>query len=151
MSHWSSSPVSWRGLRLAGGLVALLAVSGCSSKKIEGRKEVFPVRGKLLVDNQPAPGAMVVLHPVGGTYDAERPSATVGPDGTFELTTYVGKDGAPAGEYVVTAQWHVSADQNSPGPWPNVIPPKYAKPDSSDLRVQIAAGPNDLQPIVIRR
>jgi hypothetical protein len=130
----------------------LLAVSGCSSsKKAEGRKEVFPVRGKLLVNDQPAPGAMLVLHPVGGTSDAERPSATVGPDGTFELTTYNGKDGAPAGEYIVTAQWYLAADQTSPGPWPNVLPTKYATPDSSDVRVQIAAGPNELQPIAIRR
>ena len=137
--------------RLATALIAVAAITGCSSKKVEGRKEVFPARGKLLVNDQPAPGAMLVLHPVGGTYDAEHPVATVGPDGSFELTTYEGKDGAPVGEYIVTAQWHVSADRDAPGPWPNVIPPKYATPSSSDLRVQIAAGPNDLQPIVIRR
>ncbi|HET6880859.1 MAG TPA: hypothetical protein VFI31_11930, partial [Pirellulales bacterium] len=111
--------------RLLFALAIGMAVCGCSSKKIEGRKEVFPARGKLLVNDQPAPGALVVLHPVGGAYDAERPTATVGPDGSFELTTYVGKDGAPAGDYIVTAQWYLSVDKDSPGPWPNAIPPKY--------------------------
>lgn len=129
----------------------LIALPGCSSKKVDNRKAVFPVHGKLLVDNQPAPGAMLVLHPVGGAYDDEHPVATVGLDGSFELTTYAGKDGAPAGEYIVTAQWHLSADKDAPGPWPNVIPPKYAAPTSSDLRVRVAEGPNELDPIVIRR
>lgn len=132
-------------------LAALVALAGCSQKKIDNRKVVYPVHGKLLVDDQPAPGAMLVLHPVGGTFESERPVATVGPDGTFELTTYVGKDGAPAGEYIVTAEWYLSADKDAPGPWPNVIPPKYAKADSSDLRVRVAEGPNELQPIVIKR
>lgn len=129
----------------------LLPLTGCSSKKVDNRKAVFPVHGKLLVDNQPAPGALLVLHPVGGAFDAEHPVATVGPDGSFEVTTYQGKDGAPIGEYIVTAQWHVSADKDAPGPWPNIIPPKYGAPTSSDLRVRVAEGPNELEPIVIRR
>lgn len=132
-------------------LAAAIMAGGCSSKKIEGRKDVFPARGKLLVDSQPAAGALLVLHPVGGAYDAQRPVATVGADGSFELTTYVGKDGAPAGDYVVTAQWHRSANQDAPGPWPNVLPDKYARPESSDLHIQIVPGPNELTPIVIRR
>lgn len=132
-------------------VAAVLSVAGCSAKKVEGRRPVFPVHGKLLVNDQPAPGAMVVLHPVGGSFDAEHPIATVGPDGGFTLTTYAAGDGAPAGEYVVTAQWHLSADKAAPGPWPNVIPQKYSKPESSDLRVQIAQGPTELQAILIRR
>jgi hypothetical protein len=142
------SPLARAGFTLA---VSFVAVAGCSAKKADNRKAVFPVHGKLLVDNQPAPGAMLVLHPVGAAWDAERPAATVGSDGTFELTTYVGKDGAPVGEYIVTAQWHLSADKDAPGPWPNVIPVKYSKPESSDLRVRVADGPNELEPIVIRR
>ena len=144
-------PPTFSRIRWLFALTAGIGLCGCSSKKIEGRKEVFPARGKLLVNDQPAPGAMLVLHPVGGDYDAEHPTATVGADGSFQLTTYVGRDGAPVGEYVVTAHWHLSADKQAPGPWPNVLPDKYARPESSDLRVRIAAGPNDLQPIVIRR
>jgi hypothetical protein len=153
MSHWLSRgrfPL-FHASHFFAAAVVIAALAGCSSKNIEGRKAVFPARGKLLVDGQPAAGAMIVLHPVGGAYDAERPTATAGPDGSFELTTYVGQDGAPPGEYIVTAQWYLSANKDAPGPWPNVIPDKYARPESSDLRVQIAAGPNELQPIAIRR
>ena len=132
-------------------MASLATVAGCSQKKVDNRKTVYPVHGQLLVDNQPAPGALLVLHPVGGSYDAERPVATVGTDGGFELTTYVTKDGAPPGEYIVTAQWHLSTNKDAPGPWPNVIPEKYARPESSDLRVRVAEGQNDLQPIVIKR
>lgn len=137
--------------RWAAVLAAVVAVAGCSQKKVDNRKVVYPVHGKLLVNDQPAPGAMLVLHAVGASYDNERPVATVGPDGTFELTTYVSKDGAPVGEYIVTAQWYLSANKDAPGPWPNVIPDKYSKPDSSDLRVRVAEGPNDLRTIVIKR
>lgn len=153
MSHWfyrrKLSPLHVLQISLAATVIA--ATSGCSAKKVEGRKDVFPVHGKLLVDGQPAPGAMLVLHPVGGAYDAERPTAIVAGDGSFDLTTYVGSDGAPPGEYIVTAQWYLSANNEAPGPWPNVIPERYARPESSDLRVQIVAATNDLQPIVIRR
>lgn len=130
---------------------AALMLSGCSSKKIEGRKPVFPVRGKLLVGDQPAPGAMVIFHPAGGSFDAERPFAHVGPDGSFSLTTYQASDGAPEGEYRVTVEWYASADRDAPGPWPNVLPSKYARPESSNVRVRVAQGPNELQPIVITR
>jgi hypothetical protein len=130
---------------------AALVLAGCSSKKVEGRKPVFPVRGKVLVGGQPAPGALVVFHPVGVSFDAERPFAHVGPDGTFDLTTYQGKDGAPEGEYAVTLQWYVSTDRNAPGPWPNVLPTRYARPDLTDVRVRVAQQPNELQPFNIAR
>jgi hypothetical protein len=132
-------------------LLLIAALAGCSSKKVEGRKEVFPVRGKLLVDNQPAPGAMLVLHPLNATAEAERPFGKVGADGSFELTTYEGKDGAPAGDYIVTAQWQVSADKDAPGPWPNALPPIYSDPKQSDLKVTIAPGTNELQPFSLSR
>lgn len=151
MSHLFLDHVAVVPRRVAIATAAIIALSGCSSKKVEGRKEVHPAHGKLLIDNQPAPGAMLVLHPVGGAYDAERPRATVAPDGSFALTTYEGQDGAPAGEYIVTAPWYTSANKNAPGPWPNILPAKYARPESSDLRVQITAGSNDLPAILIRR
>ncbi len=132
-------------------LLLIATLVGCSSKKVEGRKEVFPVRGKLLVDNQPAPGAMLVLHPLNTAAEAERPFGKVGADGSYELTTYEGKDGAPAGDYIVTAQWQISADKEAPGPWPNALPPIYSDPKQSDLKVTIAPGVNELQPFSLSR
>ena len=129
----------------------IVAVGGCSHKAPGGdRKPVFPVRGRLLVDNGPAPGAMLVLHPVNAS-QTERPFAKVGPDGSFEVTTYDGNDGAPAGEYVVTAEWRTSADREAPGPWPNVLQARLGDPKQTDLRVTINPAPNDLPPITITR
>ena len=47
------------GLAAPAALLLTVVLAGCSSEKHDDRKAVFPVRGKLLVDNQPAPGAMV--------------------------------------------------------------------------------------------
>jgi len=131
----------------------LIVAAGCSKSghKVD-RKQVFPVHGKLLIDDQPAVGAMIVLHPVGGSYDATRPRANVGPDGAFELTTYDSKDGAPVGEYAVTVEWRWAVDNgNGLEPGPNQLPVAYSNPTTSNLRVTVAEGPNALQPITIRR
>lgn len=139
------------GLAAPTALLMAVVLVGCSSEKHDGRKAVFPVRGKLLVDHQPAPGAMIVLHPVNAAAQSERPFGKANSDGTFELTTYEGQDGAPAGEYVVTAEWQFSADKDAPGPWPNALPPQFADPKRSELKVTIAPGPNDLQPLSLTR
>jgi hypothetical protein len=147
MSRWSFLSLG----PLSMGLV--LALAGCSKHDHQvDRKPVFPVRGKLLVNDQPAAGAMVVLHPLNAPQLTERPRANVAPDGTFELTTYDGKDGAPAGEYAVTVEWRWPVDRgNGPVPGPNQLPPDYSLPGKSGLQVRVAEGPNELQPITIRR
>jgi hypothetical protein len=67
------------------------------------RGEVFVGQGK---DRKPAAGAVVVFHPAApAAGDVPRPTAHVGEDGTFELTTYVKGDGAPAGAYAITIEW----------------------------------------------
>lgn len=140
---------------LAGARYALLAVAvalcGCSAKKIEGRKEVFPARGKLLVDGQVAKGALLVLHPTGQTGQAEHPFAHLESDGSFALSTYQGRDGAPAGDYIATVEWRIPRHAGDEGPWPNALPERYAKPSTSGLRVHIAQGTNELAPIVLQR
>lgn len=139
------------GLAAPATLLLAVALAGCSSEKHDNRKAVFPVRGKLLVDNQPAPGALIVLHPVNAAAQSERPFGKANSDGTFELTTYEGQDGAPAGEYIVTAEWQFSVDKEAPGPWPNALPPQFADPKRSELKVTIAPGSNDLQPFSLTR
>lgn len=70
--------------------------AGCGKKEVP----VFPVRGTLTIGNQPAPGIQLVF--VSTTEpEGERPHATTGEDGTFQLTTRMLNDGAPAGEYKV--------------------------------------------------
>ena len=75
------------GLAAPTALLMAVVLAGCSSEKHDDRKAVFPVRGKLLVDNQPAPGAMIVLHPVNAAAQSERPFGKANSDGTFEAIT----------------------------------------------------------------
>src|SRR4051794_35124208 len=98
-------PVIPRRRLLAAPLLCLaLVAAGCGSG--EARKPVYPVRGSVFVDGQPAVRAQVVLHPLDDPDpNAVRPSGDVGPDGTFVLHTYTADDGAPAGQYAVTVTW----------------------------------------------
>lgn len=92
---------------------SLLAAGACSSKNDEG-KQVYPVRGQVLMNKKPAAGAFVLFVPVNEPVDAKdpRPRAEVEDDGSFTLTTYKPKDGAPPGEYIVLVTWQGPADQD---------------------------------------
>lgn len=85
--------------------MAALVLAGCGSGRTA--KPTYTAGGRLLdATGKPAFGAVVILHPVApDAADPARPTATVGEDGAFQLTTYRTGDGAPAGEYFVTALW----------------------------------------------
>jgi hypothetical protein len=97
----------------------------------------------------------VIFHPLNDPDPrAPRPIARVGPDGSFTPTTYAGSDGAPAGEYAVTVAWVLEADnqgvpreeRQEPR---NLAPERYAKPETSGLRVRVQPGPNELAPFCL--
>jgi hypothetical protein len=131
--------------------LASLILAGCGGQGPD-RVPVFKTAGKITFRNQPVDGAFLVLHPKGAaTPDVPHPTAHVKPDGTFEPTTFLAADGAPAGEYVVTIEWRKLV--NVGGEWtpgPNLLPPKYSNPATSDLIVKVAEGKNDLPAIVLR-
>lgn len=133
-------------------VIIALALSGCGSSKVPGEVPTFPVAGKLAFKGKPAVGAFVVLHPQSTDPNAPRPRATVQSDGTFALSSFREADGAPPGEYVLTAQWNkiVKSSNGDAGAGPNVLPAKYAKPSSSPVKVRIAEGSNDLQLIQLK-
>jgi hypothetical protein len=132
---------------------SLVLLAGCSDGD-STRSAVHPVAGTIQFRGQPASGAFVTLHPIAkdSTHaEVPNPRASVAADGTFTLTTYDGNDGAPAGDYLLTVQWYRPVKQG--GDWvggPNVLPKKYALPQTSGLRITVAAGENRLQPIQLR-
>ncbi len=130
------------------GLIVFAA--GCSKG---GRKQVYPVRGRVLVQGQPVAGAIVTFHPPAAAPDDPRPSAQTDEQGYFTLGSYGKDDGAPAGDYAVSVTCFRSfaAKNASEGDEStrNVLPPRYANPATSRLHASVSAGPNELPPLEV--
>lgn len=131
--------------------IVALALTGCGGGDAS-RVPVHPASGAIQFRGQPIVGAFVLLHPKNGPVaGAPSPRGTVGSDGKFTFTTYEADDGAPEGEYVLTVQWYKPVKQgNDVVGGPNVLPNKYAQAKTSDLKIRIAAGENQLPPIQLR-
>lgn len=135
-------------------VMSVAAAIGCSKSRDSNQLPVFPVVGHLSVNGQTPSGAFVVLHPKAGTGtapngDVVHPRAVVKPDGSFAIGTYGADDGAPSGEYSLTVEWRkiVRSADGSPVLGPNVVPVKYARPQSSPVSIKIAEKSNELDPI----
>jgi hypothetical protein len=139
--------------RRAGLFAVLAGALLCPACARSDRKPVYPVHGTVLYDGKPVPGAQVILHPLNDD-DRDhpiRPTGQVAPDGTFQLTTYTAEDGAPAGSYAVTVSL-LKKPANLEGDFArNVLPRRYESPQTSPLKVEIAKGTNELQPLQISR
>ncbi|HEX5102954.1 MAG TPA: hypothetical protein VFV87_04040 [Pirellulaceae bacterium] len=139
-------------------LIGLLHVSGCGSGG-PPRKTCFPVRGQLFVADQPADGAMIYFQPQDGSPPEEwtsgYPRARVAADGSFEVSTYADRDGAPAGDYVLLVQWIPGAandegepsDDESSG---DRLGGRFMDPASSPLRAIVGPEPTTLERIDVR-
>lgn len=84
--------------------VAMLAVVSCGDDK---HPKTYAVKGKVLVDGQPAKDCQVTLKRTGGPQLSvpATPNAVTDEKGEFQLTSYVANDGAPEGEYVAVIEW----------------------------------------------
>lgn len=131
------------------GLLAALVLccAGCGA----GGPRLHPVEGKVLFDNAPPEGAMVVFQPVDGPIGALTPSGVVGADGGFTLSTHPHGDGAPAGQYTVVVSW-LPPDARSQENPKNKLPARYADPKTTPLpKVTIGDGPTKLEPILLTK
>jgi hypothetical protein len=120
-------------------LVGLLALTVCScSGRPEFSKERYPVTGEVYVDGKPAARLSVTLHDVKG-FDEEAPAipqAVTKQDGSFAISTFEAKDGAPVGEYTATFVWgrpqglgiDTSVDR---------LQGKYSDPETSQFKVTV--------------
>jgi len=135
--------VAWR----VSSLIVALASASCGSNQ----KPVYPVQGQVNFEGRPLPSAFVVFHPVGESDgDSVRPVGQGDRAGSFNLTTYTKHDGAPAGQYAVTVEYRPPPLDDGK-PVKDILPARYAKPDSSGLRVEIVEGNNELAPFELKR
>jgi len=143
-------PAPWfrRILMLA---IVVLCVPSCGGN----RPPCYPVRGEVFVgqgqERKPAAGAVVVFHPtVPASGEVPRPSAHVGEDGKFALTTYVKGDGAPAGDYAITIEWRPPRPPppykpKQTGDW---LQGRYADPSTSKIHFTVEKRTDNEVPVI---
>jgi hypothetical protein len=108
------------------------------------RKPTSPVTGKVLFEGKPVAGAMVALYSTAKESRPPRSDGRTDASGNFTLSTYTANDGVPTGEYRVTIVLRKPLFDDTGKPGPNLLPDRYAKVDTSELKVVIKSGPNVL-------
>jgi hypothetical protein len=139
-------------------LAPLALLSGSCDGPTEGRVPVHPARGQVLYKGKPLADALVVLRPVdpatkeGGL---PQPTGRTDPEGKFQLHTYLGDDGAPAGSYLVGISLSPAFSETrdlmkkvtaTPKPATDVLGTRYIDPANSGLRAEIKPGENEIPP-----
>ncbi len=104
-------------------------------------------------EGRPLPNAFVVLHPKGLADKKILPAhAKTDAVGKFKASTYDAGDGAIAGEYSVTVEYQeLVKTPDGVVAGPNLLPPKYANPQTTDVSIHVAEGENKIPVINIRR
>ncbi|VTS05403.1 peptidase associated/transthyretin-like domain-containing protein [Tuwongella immobilis] len=142
----------WRRWTATLGMLSMLGMSACSSS--DASAELVPVQGVVLVDQKPAADVQVTLRPIGNQPDAPTASGKTDAQGRFKLTTRTTDDGAAAGEYQVAVTRFVLPKGRITGDAEvtprNTLPPRYANPETSGVRVTVRPGSTDLPPIEVR-
>jgi hypothetical protein len=133
--------------------IMLLCMWGCTS---EQALEVYPVKGQVYFQSQPAAGAMVILQPSSDLDNHPAfarlgfPHAQVENDGTFQMTTYAWNDGAPPGNYVVSVTWPVMGPHQDPERTqlvevhPDRLQGAFANPTDPKFKVTIQKQPTEI-------
>lgn len=145
-------------LTLLGCVAVFLLFASCGGGP--KRPRVYPVKGRLTVQGQPAAGARLTLTPTENADPAlwkmGYPQAIVRPDGSFAFTSYEDNDGAPPGNYKLTARWiegdtgmpNEDADENTAPP-KQLLDEKYAQPESTPWTVVVEPKTNQLDPFEV--
>lgn len=143
----------WCRVLLYLGCLLLIAIhSGCE-KRIK-RLPVYQVSGKILVNGEPAEHAQISLQPIKTPAKGERviiPNAVALADGTFNVGTYTGSDGAPAGEYSITVIWPtVTVEGGEEIFGPDRLKGFYRLPDNPLPKFTVQERDNEIPTIDIR-
>ena len=140
-----------RCVRLTVCALLLVANVGCSDNGPK-RKKVYAVRGIVTYRGEPAEGVEVNFAPVIDSPDVTFATGISGPGGEFQLSTYKQFDGAPSGEYVITAFWpdrRKGATKVAAAAGEELAPDRlkgeYTNPKTSKLKATVLEQPNDLK------
>jgi hypothetical protein len=135
-------------MRRTAPFLLFLCVVSCEKNKY-GENPPYPVSGRVLVNGKAAQRVVLVFH-LAGNNDEKciMPEGVTDAEGRFFLSTYGNKDGAPAGDYYITAIWKPSGGgiRNRE----DRLDGKYADPQSSGLTAHIERGKNELKPFELQ-
>lgn len=130
--------------------VALVSLAACGGRKTP---KVYPVKGKILVNGQPAKACQITFHRTtpGDPAFPATPNGLTNENGEFQLTSYVANDGAAEGEYIVTIEWReASGLMKTDFDGPDQLGGAYAKPEKTKglkgFVVQVGKQPLELPP-----
>src|SRR5688572_27003192 len=108
----------------------VLTVCGCSGS------DWGYLSGTVLLNGEPVGPGTITLQPVSG--DRAGAVASFGADGKYTVMSAGRKEGARAGEYVVTIHGGEAFGEESVGPKPKTkIPARYSNSNTTDLTVTI--------------
>lgn len=151
-------PCVWQLARPAARVTAALAVLALVSCGGGGFPRTYPVKGKILVNGQPANECQIYLTRTAtdSTPVPVRPQAVTNNNGEFQLTTFNTGDGAPEGEYVVTIEWRTRTGmmkQDFEGP--DQLAGAYAKAEKTrtlkGFVIQVGKDALELPPFQLRQ
>ena len=138
MNFESASQV--RSIRLLLCYASIATFIGCSGSALS------PTSGTVMVNGQPAEGALLVFHPKTNheSVGSLRPYAVVGPTGEFQVSTFTPHDGIPPARYDVTLFWGQDGTTEQS---PDRLRNKYMSPSSPVCTIDITRGVNKMEPI----
>ena len=138
-------------LTIASVAILSLAVftAGCEQVADEDRlKQMIPnavpttpVSGQVLVDALPMKNLWVKLHSATPQPDGVEPKAQTDDEGNFKITTHIGGDGAPVGEYKITIEWLTYQQFGSSWVGPSKLDGTCGDPNTTEFTVTVGQEP----------
>ncbi len=128
-------------------VMTLAILCGCDSRE-SWQAKTYPASGMVLINGEPAEGAVLFLEPVNGFFDRRqsRPWGVVMASGEYKLMTYKPGDGAPEGEFKLLLTWPTHGTLTQV----DRLGGKFADVEHSPMNVTIVAGKNVLPPIDLK-
>jgi hypothetical protein len=128
----------WMRRMCGAALFSIALVAGGCNKLDDGRLRSYPVHGKVTIDGKPVKGVYVTLvpekqPPTHGIW----PNAITDDQGEYWISTYDSEDGAPLGEYVVTAKWPKGEGLMVNSESPDRLENRYNDPKTSTIKLTV--------------